>query len=183
MEYNPRIHKRKSIRLKEYDYALSAEYFVTICTYNREYLFGEIINEEMKLPSIGLIIQEEWLKTKSVRPEIELDEYVIMPNHLHGIIIIKEQLKTKNNATVGTHGRASLQREPKSLGSIIAGFKSITTKRINEMRNTPRLPVWQGGFYDHIIRNENDLNNIREYIFNNPLNWQIDEENPLRNMK
>jgi putative transposase len=110
---------------------------------------------------------------------MELDEYAIMPNHLHGIIIIKEESKTENT-TVGTHSRASLQRKPRSLSSLIAGFKSITTKRINEMRNTPCSPVWQGGFYDHIVRNEKDLGNIREYIFNNPSNWQIDKENPQR---
>jgi putative transposase len=144
MEYNPLIQKRKSIRLKEYDYTSSAEYFITICTYNRKYLFGEIVNEEMRLSPLGLIIQEEWLKTKSIHPEIELDEYVIMPNHLHGIIVIKEE--SKKNTAVGTHSRASLQRKPRSLGSLIAGFKSNTTKRINEMRNTPCSPVCKVDF-------------------------------------
>jgi REP element-mobilizing transposase RayT len=186
---------RKSIRLKEYDYASPAEYFITICTYERGCLFGEITRERMHLNPLGLIVQEEWLKTQIIRPEIELDEFIIMPNHLHGIIIIKE-------THVGTHGRASLrgittpdasmlrinpqaaflQRQPRSLGAIIAGFKSSATKRINVERKMPYAPVWQPRFYEHIIRNDKDLNNVREYIINNPLQWHVDEENPCRDV-
>lgn len=124
---------------------------------------------------VGKIVQEEWLKTPGIRPEIELDEFLIMPNHLHDLIVIKDESSIPK---VGTHSRASLQREPRSSGSIIAGFKSAATTRINIIRNTPYAPVWQGRFHDHIIRNEKDLNNIRDYIMNNPLNWWFDEENP-----
>ena len=120
-------------------------------------------------------------KTQIIRPEIELDEFIIMPNHLHGIIVIKE-------THVGTHSRASLRgittpdaslrRQPRSLGSIIAGFKSAATKRINVERKMPRAPVWQPRFYEHVIRNKKDLTNIREYIINKPMQWHVDEENP-----
>ena len=174
------LHHRKSIRLKEYNYASPGEYFVTICTHQRECLFGEIIKEEMVLNSLGLIVQEEWLKTEIIRPELELDEFIMMPNHLHGIIVINCEPEIKKQAVVGTHGCASLQRKPRSLGAIIAGFKSAATKRINEERNMSRTPVWQPRFYEHIIRNDKELNNIREYIVNNPMQWHVDEENPMK---
>jgi putative transposase len=162
-------HYRKSIRLKEYNYSLPGEYFVTICTHQRECLFGEIIKEKMIFNSFGLIVQEEWLKTPSIRPEIELDEFIIMPNHLHGIIIVKEEPKSKKENMVGTHGRASLRRHPRTLGAIIAGFKSAATKWINEERKMRRTLVWQPRFYDRIIRNDKELNNIRDYINANVL--------------
>jgi putative transposase len=144
--------------------SLPGEYFVTICKYGRECILGEIRNGEMILNSLGKIVREEWLRTPSVRLEIELDEYIIMPNHLHGIIIIKEIPAKRMVNLVGTHGRASLQRKRRSLGAIIAGFKSAATKRINEKRKMPRMPVWQPRFYDRIIRNGKELNNIRDYI-------------------
>jgi REP element-mobilizing transposase RayT len=162
----------------------------------------------MQLNEIGQIVHEEWLKTPLIRPEIELDGFVIMPNHLHGIIIINDHSvgthryaskehrhaaeahrdAPPNNqdgpsglkgAGVGrTHSSASLQRKSGSLGSIIAGFKSAATTRINVLRKTPRLPVWQPKFHDHIIRDDEDLNRIREYILQNPIKWYYDEENP-----
>lgn len=170
-------NKRKSIRLKNYDYSSAGEYFVTICTYDRKCLFGEIAGEEMRLSSIGSIVQEEWLRTPILRSGVSLDAYVIMPNHIHGIVVLQEDDQNKKSF-VGTHSCASLQRQPRSLGSIIAGFKSAATKRINETRKMLQFPVWQNRFYEHIIRNEKDLNNIRDYIMNNPLQWKFDEENP-----
>ena len=140
--------------------SLPGEYFITMCTHNHECTLGEIVDGEMRLNEIGMIVEKEWLRTPSVRPGIELDLFVIMPNHMHGIIVIKEGLPI-----VGTHSCASLQRKPRSLGSIIAGFKSAATKRINEMRHAPSIPVWQKRFYDHVIRNENELNRIRDYIY------------------
>lgn len=122
-------------------------------------------------------------KSFVIRKELECDEFVIMPNHIHAIVIIKNENNIKSgnyDNIVETHGRASLRRRkmvrlPKSLSSFVAGFKSSVTKRINEFRNTPKQPVWQSRFYDHIIRNESELNKIREYIINNPLNWERDE--------
>jgi REP element-mobilizing transposase RayT len=175
MKHDIHTHRRKSIRLKEYDYSLPGEYFITICTHGKQCIFGEVVDEKMHLNEVGKIAKEEWLKTPDIRPAIELDVFEIMPNHLHGIIVIKDESSIPK---VGTHNCASLQRKPRSLGSIIAGFKSAVTTRINNTRNTPYVPVWQGKFHDHIIRNEKELNNIREYIMNNPLNWWFDEENP-----
>jgi len=170
-----KTNARTSIRLNDYEYSQPGEYFVTICTHNHKCIFGEVVNEEIHLSKEGEIVKEEWSKTPKIRPEIKLDVFTIMPNHIHGIIIIKdESIITK----VGTHGRASLQRQPRSLGSFVAGFKSVTTKRINIFRKIPHAYIWQKRFYDHIIRNEKDLNNIRDYIINNPLKWSLDEENP-----
>jgi putative transposase len=166
---------RKSIRLKEYDYSLPGEYFVTICTHNHSCTLGKIINGEMRLNEIGKIVEKEWLRTPNVRPGIELDVYVVMPNHIHGIIVITDESPI---AQVGTHSCASLQRKPRSLGSIIAGFKSAATKRINEVRNTPSVPMWQKRYYDRIIRNDKELNKIRDYIYNNVLLWGIRRDDP-----
>jgi len=178
MGFDPKIHHRRSTRLKSWDYSWSGWYYVTICAYGKECLFGEIVGDEMRLNSIGRIVEEEWLRTPEVRKEVELDMYVVMPNHLHGIIMIGESVgATQEDPFVGAHSRAPLQRKPRSLGSFVAGFKSVTTKRINELRNTLGHPVWQRGFHDHIIRNEADLVRIREYIRNNPLQLALDEEN------
>jgi REP element-mobilizing transposase RayT len=168
-------HHRRSIRLKEYDYSQPGEYFVTICTYNHECTLGEIMDGGMRLNEFGKIVREEWLRTLNIRPGIELDVYVIMPNHIHGIIVIKEELPISH---VGTHSCASLQRKPRSLGSIIAGFKSAATKRINEIRHAPSFPVWQKRYYDRIIRNDMELNKIREYIHNNVLQWATKRDDP-----
>ncbi|WP_353932223.1 transposase [Okeanomitos corallinicola TIOX110] len=196
MTYNPNIHKRQSIRLKGYDYSQSGLYFITICCYQRECLFGNIINSQMILNNFGELIKEEWLKSAEIRKEIELDNFVIMPNHFHGIVIINQEINRdfiKNNVdfldnNVGANGRSPLQQiqssslkismKPKSLSSLIAGFKSATTKKINMIRNTPQNPVWQRNYYDHIIRNDESLARIREYVENNPLSWENDQLHP-----
>jgi REP element-mobilizing transposase RayT len=149
---------------------------------------GEIINEEMRLNSIGEIVREEWMKTPSIRPEIELDDFVVMPNHVHGILIIGETVgATGSVAHKENHGQqawASPRLAPTrtvvscSLGAVLGQFKSKTAKRINMMRGTKGVSLWQRNFHDHIIRNDADLNRIRIYIANNPLQWALDEENP-----
>lgn len=165
---------RKSIRLPEYDYSRPGAYFITIVTKNREPLFGEISNGEVILYPLGKIVYEEWLRTPIIRSEIILDSFMVMPNHIHGIIQILDNDSTK--IPVGAHSRAPLlQRQTKSVGSFVAGFKSIVTSRINEYRKTPGCPVWQRNYYEHIIRNEDDLRITREYIHNNPLRWEVDK--------
>ena len=176
MKYNPEKYHRRSIRLKEYDYSQAGAYFVTVCAWNRECLFGKVVDGEMQLNDIGRIVADEWTRSCEIRQEIELDEWIVMPNHIHGIIIITD---------VGAHGRAPLQhdntvlhREPRSLSSFIAGFKSATTKRINQTRGTPGVQLWQRNYYEHVIRNEESLNEIRQYISGNPKRWAEDEDNP-----
>ncbi|WP_036199620.1 transposase [Meiothermus ruber] len=183
MKYNPDKHHRRSVRLKGYDYTQAGAYFITICAQNRECLFGDVVDGEMRLNEIGLIVRDEWLKTAILRPSVVLDEYVVMPNHIHGVIIITDDCR-------GTlHGRGTLQRAPtieqfgkptsNSIPTIVRLFKSATTKRINEHRGTPGMPVWQRNYYEHIIRNDASLNRIRQYIVNNPIKWGLDRENPV----
>lgn len=182
MAYDPAIHHRTSVRLRDYDYSQPGNYFITICTACRACLFGEMIGSEMRLNEIGQMIRDEWLRSGGIRPELRLDEWVIMPNHLHGIVGITGMLtadpSTGISSPVGTHGRASPQRKPRSLSSFAAGFKSAATARVNQWRCTPGLPIWQERFHDHIIRNDYSLDRIREYIFTNPQRWAQDRENP-----
>jgi REP element-mobilizing transposase RayT len=170
MKYNPDIHHRRSIRLKGYDYSQAGAYFVTICTQNRECLFGDVLNGEMVLNDAGKIVADEWMRTGEIRDEIELDEWVVMPNHFHGIVMIRRGDRPVAPTLPGPR--------PKSIGSLMSGFKSAVTKRINDIRNSPGAKIWQRNYYEHIICNENELNSIREYIVNNPLKWEFDRENP-----
>ncbi len=196
-------YRVESTRLKNWDYSSNGYYYITICTKNKECLFGNIVEGEMKLSKVGESVLQGWNDSFVIREELLCDEYVIMPNHIHGIVIIDKShidisvethgcaslpadaydtMKTHDldnkNDIIETHSRASLPyRTPKSISSFIAGFKSAMTKRINEIRKTPGVPVWQDRFYDHIIRDEKSLQKIRTYIVNNPLNWQTDEMN------
>jgi REP element-mobilizing transposase RayT len=182
MRHDPDEHHRRSIRLKEHDYSKPAGFFITICTHNRESLFGQIVNGEIKLSEIGRIAKNYWEEIPSHFTNAVLDKYVIMPNHIHGIILILDSVDS-----VGARHASPLQSpqtprgaKPKSLGAIVGSFKSTTTKHINQIRKTPGIPLWQRNYYEHIIRNENELNKIREYIRNNPIKWEIDYDNPTR---
>ena len=170
MKQKPEDHHRRSIRLKEYDYRTAGAYFITICTLKGKCIFGNVVNGEMFLHKYGMMVKAEWLKTSRIRDNVELDEFIIMPNHFHGIIIILEIGRATHRVapTTGLLGN--------SLGSIIAQFKSIVTKNIRKMG----LPSfrWQRNYYEHILRDEKDLNQIREYIINNPITWELDSENP-----
>lgn len=178
MKYNPEIHRRRSIRLKGYDYTQPGAYFVTFCSYQRDEIFGEVISGEMKLSALGKIVREEWLRSADIRKEIQVfeDEMVIMPNHGHGIVQIMDIVGVDGvRPTIQDARRASLRRFPRSLGSLIAGFKaSVTSRAKRELKMTV---IWQRNYYDHIIRDDRELNNIRWYILNNPLNWQLDRDN------
>ena len=207
MIYNPDLHHRQSIRLRYYDYADAGGYFVTICTHERDCLFGEVVNGEMRLNEAGQAVWDEWHQTEIVRQNLVLDEFVIMPNHFHGILFIDDGVgatrwvarDSPDVATTigmtdrrvtglkGTQSRAQMRATHRvaptgpasgSIGAIIGQFKSIVTKRINALRSNPGCPVWQRNYYEHIIRNEHDLLNIRRYIAENPLKWEQDENNP-----
>ena len=184
--YIPKHHHRKSIRLKEYDYSNPNWYYLTICTYDKRNILGKIINGKMNLNNCGKIVEEEWLKTKEIRQNIDLDYYIIMPNHLHGIIIIERrgelhssQMNSKQKNNDGRIQYAPTNNKLKSpsqtVGAIVRGFKSSVTKRIREFNQKEDEKVWQRNYYEHIIRNEKDLYRIRNYIQNNPLKWELDE--------
>lgn len=179
MKFDSQIHHRRSIRLKEYDYSQTGAYFITIVTQGRELLFGKIENEEMKFSQFGEIARDEWLKTAELRPNVKLyeDEFVVMPNHVHGIIWINE-----NDDVGARRRRAPTEQFGKptmgSLPTIIRAYKSAVTYAINEMRNTHGAPVWQRNYYEHVIRDQTDLEQIYKYIQFNPIQWEKDEENP-----
>lgn len=167
MPYDPEIHHRRSIRLKEYDYSLEGAYFVTICTHQKECLFGDITDAKMHLNQYGSIVQACWGDLPSHYPHVYLDESIIMPNHMHVIILIGP-----SDGGVGARHALPL------LGTIVGSFKSAVARKVNLLRHTPGYPVWQRNYYEHIIRNDKSLEAIQVYIQANPLYWAKDPDNP-----
>lgn len=171
------LKQRKSIRLNGFDYSQEGLYFVTICTNNQVCFLGEVLNDEMVLTDAGRLVEKWWLKLPDKFPNIELDYYVVMPNHFHGIISIvgADPCVCPDNLT-GEHAGSPLQ-------SIMQWFKTMSTNEyIRGVKQLGWMPFnrkfWQRSYYEHIIRNEKELNRIREYIQNNPLKWELDRENP-----
>jgi REP element-mobilizing transposase RayT len=181
MKFDPEKHHRQSIRLRDYNYSQPGYYFLTICTYKKQCWFGEIKNDQMYINQIGKIVANEWLNTPKIRPNFQLDEWVIMPNHLHGIVIINERISGLVDEKITLWGarNAPLRQEPNSISSFVAGFKSAATKRINLLRDNRDIPIWQRNYYESIIRDEQSLITIQEYIKNNPCQWQKDSDNPV----
>jgi REP element-mobilizing transposase RayT len=205
MSLDPSEHRRRSIRLPAYDYAGPGAYFVTICTHNRDSLFGQVGDGEMRLNRVGEMVSAEWLRMPVVRPKVVSDAFVVMPNHMHGIIILGDDSEVgatrrvaptcsdrARGPTPGSLGAIKVGATrrvaptcsdrargpaPGSLGAIVGQFKSLTAKRINERRSTPGAPVWQRNYYEHVIRNEKALNAIRRYVLGNPLLWDYDTDN------
>jgi REP-associated tyrosine transposase len=185
VSFLPDSHHRRSIGLRVYDYRQNGAYYVTICTHNREHTFGHITdNGNMIANRFGEVVIECWDAIPLHYPQVETDAFVLMPNHLHGLIVISDvpagarhvlPLPTSRTATFG-HPLA------RSLSSIVGVFKSAVSKRINGLRDTPGAPLWQRNFYDQIIRNESMLYAIRQYIESNPTNWAYDDENPLKRL-
>lgn len=196
MTYNPEIHHRHSIRLKDFDYSRVGAYFITICAWQRECLFGEIVNGVMMHNDMGGIVLEEWQRTGEIRENIILDECMVMPNHFHGIIFITDNVgatPTARPAVIGNDAECC-QANPQiltphqngpvagSIGAMLAQFKAMVTKRINVIRNNPGCPAWQRNYYERIIRNDYELCCDREYIINNPIKWELDNENPANHL-
>jgi REP element-mobilizing transposase RayT len=143
---------------------------VTACTKGRACLFGEVVSGELQLSEVGRIVTETWAWLTIQYPYVELDVFVIMPNHIHGIIVVQEK---------GGRGRSqTAPTKRKSLGRLIGAMKTVSTKSINQRRGTPGAAVWQRNYYEHVIRSDNSLNRIREYILDNPGQWNFDRENP-----
>ncbi len=190
-------YRVESVRLKGWDYSAAGYYFVTICTLNRLCTLGNVIDGIMRLSPVGKIVAEEWQKTALIRNNVAIDKWVVMPNHLHGIVIINETpqpgVSTEPcrdvpaaclpasaaclDSGISKPGDVPAGHLYKgSLGAIIGQFKSVCTKRIWAAGHDF---AWQSRFYDEIIRDEKSLEIIREYICNNPLQWQLDKENPV----
>jgi len=164
------IRKRKLNRLKEYDYSQDGCYFATICVRDKKEWFGKIETGRMVLNEYGEIIEQRWLWLRRQYPYVKLDEFVVMPNHFHGILVIDS-----NHIIIGNGRDRSLQKI-KPLSELIGAFKTTSSKLIHQ--SGLNVFRWQKSFYDHIIRNEKTLQKIREYIQNNPLKWDLDEYNP-----
>jgi REP element-mobilizing transposase RayT len=178
MEYDGEQHNRRSIRLSGYDYARSGAYFVTVCIQNRSCLFGSIVNGEMKLNNAGRIAQEVWEELPARFPQVGIDGFIVMPNHIHGILMVGAQFIAPSDSpfdVIKNPARSVIGRAP-ALGEIIRAYKAISTRKI---RPTVKADFrWQRNYYEHIVRNEESLNRIREYILNNPIQWDVDRENP-----
>ena len=179
MKYNREKHHRRSMRLKGYDYSSPCAYFITICAWNRECMLGEIIDGKMKLNDYGQAVQQEWMHTGDIRPNVELDEFIVMPNHFHGILVINHRMNELRRGVLQYAPTDIVLRSPsQTIGAIIRGFKSSVTKSINISRDTPGMPVWQRNYFERVIRNEKELYGIRGYIRFNSVQWDMDEENP-----
>jgi len=179
--YNPDYHHRRSIRLRDYDYSEEGAYFVTICTLQRQCLLGDVSGGEVHLSRFGLIVAECWEAIPTHFSNVELDSFVVMPNHVHGIVIILDGTqgdRARHASPLHLNARA----KPVLLGTIVGSFKSAASRHINNLRGTPGEPVWQRNYYEHIIRKERELNGIREYIACNPVRWAQDENNPSNSM-
>ena len=163
--FNPYIHNRRSIRLPDYDYASVGGYFVTICNHQKECLLGEVKDCRVVLNDYGNLVLDSWLWLEKQYPYVELGKFVIVPNHVHGVILI----------TDSNQGGSRTAPTVKPLGRVIGAFKTFSSRRINALRHTPSWPVWQRNYYEHVLRAEEGLYVINKYIENNPLKWQEDE--------
>ena len=183
MKYYLDENQRKSTRLRGYDYTQAGAYFITICTHTRECLLGEVVNGEMRPNEYGNIANARWNEIPVHFSDVGTDSFVVMPNHIHGIIVLSDDCRggvTPPNwvTTLDKTGTETVPLRKRTLGQIVAYFKYQTTKSINQIRSTPGVHVWQRNYYEHVIRNRTDLEEIREYIVNNPLKWDLDRENP-----
>ncbi len=195
-QYDPQIHHRRSIRLRDYDYTQQGAYFVTICVEHRECLLGEITDGIVTLSEIGDLVLACWNDIPNHFRHVELDEFMIMPNHVHGILVFtRDAYDTRKgealadasvNRVASVNANASpLQNpnarpngtKPRSLNAVMQNFKSVSTRRVNQLQNNRGASFWQRDYYEHIVRNERELERIREYIVNNPRNWANDEYN------
>ncbi len=198
MSYNPQIHHRRSIRLKGYDYSQAGAYYFTIVVQYRACLFGNVLSGEIILNDAGKMVWEQWNTLPERFPNIELDEFIVMPNHVHGILVITERrgdgLSSPSDMGQAHAGQAQgvaptnqvprgadTKHDPK-LGNILGAWKSIVTDEyIKGVRQKNWEPfdkkLFQRNYYEHIIRNERELDAVRAYIINNPANWENDQEN------
>ena len=181
MSYNPKIYNRHSIRLPGYDYSQAGVYFVTIVTQNRKNLFGEIVGAgskpaQMRLNEYGEIVKNTWDDLIHHVRGIELDAFVIMPNHIHGIIVIVGDLRAGSKPALTRNSLQNLDnRKQQPLQEIIRQFKTFSARYINEKRHMSGTPVWQRNYYEHVIRNEKSYDEISAYIANNPSQWKMDK--------
>lgn len=154
-------YPRRQSRLRGRDYSKPGGYFVTLCTFNQADIFGEVAGGLVRLNEIGQIVADTWRWLPSRYPYVTLDEWCVMPNHLHGIVRL-----TTTDAMRGTAGSPEIRVKP--VGRLVGAFKTSSTNRVNRMRGTPGAVIWQRNFWDRVIRDEDELSRIRDYIRRNP---------------
>lgn len=187
MRYDPERHHRRSIRVKGYDYAQAGAYFVTVCTQGRQCLFGDVAAGEMRLNEFGQIVLDCWLDLPRHYPHVALDAFVVMPNHVHAVVMLIDDVEGvvgagfKPAPTANAAADAGMEKPGKQrhgLPEVVRAFKTFSARRVNALRASPGLPLWQRNYYEHIIRNDAALDRIRAYIAANPAVWEKDPENP-----
>ena len=179
--YNPQKDHRRSLRLPGYDYAQPGAYFITVCVHDRRSLFGELIDGQIRLNEVGRMVERWWRQLPNRFALATVDEFVVMPNHIHGIVINvgadpRVRPGPEDGAKQGAHIGAPLPR-------IVRWFKTMTTNEYIRNVRDGRWPpssgrLWQRNYYEHVVRNDDDLNTIRQYILDNPAKWDEDTENP-----
>lgn len=190
-KFDPQKHHRRSIRLRGYDYSSEGAYYVTIVAQRRECLFGEIVDGKMHLNEYGEIVQKWWNEIPIHFPNVELGAFIIMPNHVHGIIYIIEERRgevlsphddpNNNNLNANNKGGETPPLRKPTLGQIVAYFKYQSTKEMNKIETPNAITrFWQRNYYEHIIRNEKELQQKTDYILDNPSRWDEDEENVMK---
>jgi putative transposase len=166
--------RRKSLRLSGYDYRQQGVYFVTLCTQEKLCLFGQIIDSTMRLNQYGKITELVWREIPLHYPDINNNIFIVMPNHIHGIIT-NQEFKRAGSKPAPTTGY--------SLSEIVRAFKTYSSRRINQLRHTPGVHIWQRGYYEHVIQSEKEYHQIGEYILFNQAKWESDSVNPNANRK
>ncbi|MBI5063165.1 MAG: transposase [Desulfatitalea sp.] len=191
MSYDPDRHRRRSIRLHGYDYSKAGAYFITVCTRRRLCLLGDIIDGEMRLNDAGKTVHTVWESLPEHYPNVKLDAFVIMPNHMHGIVWLVgagfKPAPTKPAPTKPAITRPAITKpagttpaaKKHGLSEIVRDFKTFSARQINSIYNTAGTSFWQRNYYEHIIRDEESMNRIREYVSGNPAFWADYKENPV----
>lgn len=167
---------RRSIRLPGFDYSQLGAYYITVCTKDRECLFGQVLNRQMQLSQAGRIIQEVWDGLPHFYHGIEVDAFVVMPNHVHGVLAIHEPVGAIHESP--SYAEPIVHRRRMLLSKIVGRLKMVSAKQINALRGSSGQPLWQRNYYEHVIRDDGSLNRIRLYISDNPAQWEFDHENP-----
>ena len=201
------VRRRRSIRLSGFDYAHDGAYFVTVCVRNRECLLGQVTGGEMRLSEAGWTVQAVWQELPRHYPHVRLDAWVVMPNHVHGIVVLADAgpggVDDRDGAASTGVGASALAAEAglsvgvgagfkpaptgdgdggaarHALPEIVRAFKTFSARRINAVQGTQGASFWQRNYYEHVIRSETALNRIRQYIMDNPARWDEDPENPV----
>jgi REP element-mobilizing transposase RayT len=174
---------RRSVRLRGFDYRHAGAYFATVCTFRRACILADIVEDQIRLTAAGRVIESAWQMIPEFFPHVELDWFVVMPNHLHGILILHDALRAKH--PIGPDASPLQGSRPRgtrsgTLSAVMQTAKAMTTRRVHAIPGMEGIRLWQRGFYDHVIRGDTELNRIRSYIEENPLRWALDNENPSR---